>query len=182
MNTRVQLLSIGLLLGLALSPAWGQPHHQAAVETQAPEPSGQSRQAPSDIPVDDLDRGTPRRAVEGFLQAARAHNYRRAAEYLDLQRLPAEAAKSQGPQLARQLKIVLDQQLPIDVERLSDSPAGLLEDGLPPDVEEVGAIDTPGMPVHLRLQRVPRADGVRIWQLSAASVAAIPDLYQRYGY
>jgi len=45
MNTRVQLLSIGLLLGLALSPAWGQPHHQAAVEdtgarAEWPVPSG----------------------------------------------------------------------------------------------------------------------------------------------
>ena len=38
------------------------------------------------------------------------------------------------------------------------------------------------MPVHIRLQRVPREDGVRIWKLSAASVAAIPDLYARYGY
>jgi MscS family membrane protein len=120
--------------------------------------------------------------VEGFLRAARAHNYRRAAEYLDLQRLPAEEAKVLGPQLARHLKIVLDQQLPIDVDRLSDSPAGLLEDGLPPDLEQLGRIETPGMPINLRLQRVPREDGVSIWKLSAASVAAIPDLYRRYGY
>jgi MscS family membrane protein len=182
MKTLVRLLSVGLLLGLALSPAWGQPHHQAAVETQRPKPSGPPRQEASDIPVDDFDRGTPRRTVEGFLQAARAHNYRRAAEYLDLQRVPAEEAESLGPQLARYLKIVLDQQLPIDVERLSDSPAGYLEDGLPEDVEEVGRIEMPGMPIHIRLQRVPREDGVRIWKLSAASVAAIPDLYRRYGY
>jgi MscS family membrane protein len=120
--------------------------------------------------------------VEGFLQATRAHNYRRAAEYLDLQRVPAEEAKTLGPQLARHLKIVLDQQLPIDVDRLSDSPAGLLDDGLPPDLEQLGRIETPGMPVNMRLQRVPREDGVRIWKLSAASVAAIPDLYRRYGY
>ena len=63
---------------------------------------------------------------------------------------------------------------------MSDSPAGHLEDTLPGDVE-VGRIETPGMPVHLRLQRVPREDGVRIWKLSAASVAAIPALYTRYG-
>ena len=87
-----------------------------------------------------------------------------------------------GPQLARHLKIVMDQQLPIDIERLSDHPAGYLDDGLPSDMEQLGRIDTPGMPVNLRLQRVPREDGVRIWKLSAASVAAIPALYQRYGY
>ena len=76
----------------------------------------------------------------------------------------------------------MDQQVPIDVDRLSDSAAGFLDDGLPPDVEQVGRIETPEMPVYMRLQRVPREDGVMIWKLSAASVAAIPDLYARYGY
>jgi hypothetical protein len=103
------------------------------------------------------------------------------AVYLDLRRFPAEEAKTQGPQPARHLKIVLDQQLPIDVERLSDSASGYLEDGLLPDLEQLGRIETPGMPVNLRLQRVLRADGVLIWKLPAASVAAIPDLYARYG-
>src|SRR5882724_6126328 len=182
MKTLVLLLSVGLLLGLALSPTWAQPHRPDAVGAQGHEPSGQPPAVASDIPVDDLDRGTPRRAVEGFLQAARAHNYQRAAEYLDLRSVPAEDAKLLGPQLARHLKIVLDQQLPIDVDRLSDSPAGLLDDGLPPDLEQLGRIETPGMPVNLRLQRVPREDGVKIWKLSAVSVAAIPDLYGRYGY
>src|SRR5262249_54428814 len=114
MKTLVLFLSVGLTLGLALSPTWGQPHPQAAIGTQGHERRGQRRAVASDIPVDDLDGGTPRRTVEGFLQAARAHNYRRAAEYLDLRGLPAEEAKSLGPQLARHLKIVLDQQLPID--------------------------------------------------------------------
>jgi MscS family membrane protein len=104
-----------------------------------------------DIPVDDLDRGTPRRAVEGFLQAARAHNYRRAAEYLDLRRFPPSTAEVLGPTLARHLKIFLDQKLRIDVESVSDSPDGHLEDGLPPDIEQLGPIDTPDKPVHIRL-------------------------------
>jgi hypothetical protein len=102
MNTRVRLLSVGLLLGLALGPAWGQPHRQEAAGAPEHETTGQPRQGASDIPVDDFDRGTPRRAVEGFLQATRAHNYRRAAEYFDLRRIPAEEAKILGPQLARQ--------------------------------------------------------------------------------
>ncbi|MGH8069111.1 MAG: mechanosensitive ion channel family protein [Candidatus Entotheonellia bacterium] len=182
MKTLVLFLAVGLLLGCALSPAWGQPHHPEAVGAQGHQSSGQPREVASDVPVDDLDRGTPRRAVEGFLRAARAHNYQRAAKYLDLRRFPSGEAEIRGPQLARHLKIVLDQKLPIDVESVSDSPAGHLEDGLPPDVEQVGRIETPGTPVHIRLQRGPREDGVNIWKISAASVAAIPDLYERYGY
>ena len=71
MKTRMLLLSVVLLLGLASSPLWGPLSHQVIAEAQEPKPSGQSRPAALDIPVDDLDRGTPRRAVEGFLQAAR---------------------------------------------------------------------------------------------------------------
>ena len=182
MKTLVLWLSMGLLLRLALSPAWGQPHPQEAVGAQGHELRGQPPAEAPDIPVDDLDRGTPRRAIVGFHQAVRARDYQRAARYLDLRNFPAEEAKSLGPRLARHLKIVLDQQLLIDGDSMSDSPAGHLEDGLPLDVEHVGRIETPGLPVNIRLQRVPRPDGVLIWQLSAASVAAIPDLYARYGY
>src|SRR5918999_2892416 len=114
METRIRLLAVGLLLGLALRPAWGQPHPQEALGAPGHEPSGQPRAVAADVPVDDLDRGTPRRAVEGFLQAAGARDYRRAAGYLDLRRVPPGEAETRGPQLARHLKIVLDQKLPID--------------------------------------------------------------------
>ena len=164
------------------APPARQLHHQETVGAHEHEPSGQPQHVASDIPVDDLDRGTPRRAVEGFLQAAHAHDYHRAARYLNLRRYPAEEAKSLGPQLALHLKIVLDQQLPLDIESLSDSPAGHLEDGLPPDMEQLGRIEIHGKPVHIRLQRVPREDGVNIWKVSPASVAAIPDLFERYGH
>ena len=124
-----------------------------------------------------------RRAERSWDSARRsARDYQRAAKYFDLRNFPAEAAENLGPRLARHLKIVLDQQLPIDGDSMSDHPTGHHEDGLPPDVEQVGRLETPGMPVNMRLQRVPRPDGVLIWQLSAASVAVIPDLYARYGY
>jgi MscS family membrane protein len=182
MKTLALLLAAGLLLGLTLRPAEGQPMHQGAAGVQVHQPSSQPREVASDIPVDDLDRGTPRRAVEGFLRATHAHDYERAANYLDLRRLPASEANTQGTKLSRHLKIVLDQKLPMDIESLSDSPAGHLEDGLPPDIEQVGRIVTPDVPVHIRLQRVPRQDGVGIWKISSASVATIPDLYKRYGH
>jgi MscS family membrane protein len=182
MKTLILSVSLGLLLWDDLGPAWGQPQRQKTVEAPGHAPSAKPPAVAPDFPVDDFDRGTPRRAVAGFLQAARADDYRRAAEYLDLRDFPADEAKTLGPKLARHIKIVLDQKLPIEIETLSDSPAGHLQDALPPDVEEVGLIKTPGGPVHIRLQRVPREDRVEIWKISAASVAAIPDLYKRYGY
>jgi hypothetical protein len=67
------------------------------------------------------------------------------------------------PPLAHHLKIVLDPKLPIDVEGLSDSPAGHLEDGLPPDVEQAGRIETPGMPAK-HLDTVVRTSTIP-WEL-----------------
>src|SRR5262249_45912992 len=93
-----------------------------------------------DIPVDDLDRGTPRRAVHGFLQKTGAGDFRRAAGYLDLRQVPPADVDTLGPQLARRLKIVLDQKFPIDVETLSDTAQGLLNDGLPPDAHPISRI------------------------------------------
>ena len=176
------ILSVSLVLALDLDPAWGQPQRQDTVNAPAPAPSAKTPAVVRDVPVDDFDRGTPRRAVAGFLKAAHADDYRRAAGYLELGGLPDDVAKNLGPQLARHLKIVLDQKLPIDIDTLSDDPAGHLQDALPPDMEEVGAIETPGGAVHIRLQRVPREDGVEIWKISAVSLQAIPDLYKRYGY
>ena len=48
-----------------------------------------------------------------------------------------------APELARRLKIVLDQKLWIEPEKLSDEVEGHVEDGLSPDVDQVGAIALP---------------------------------------
>ena len=74
-------------------------------------------------PPDPFNRGTPRGSMYGYLTAARARDYERAAEYLDLRRLPLDQ-QERGPELARRLKVVLDQTMWVDVGNLSDSNAG----------------------------------------------------------
>jgi MscS family membrane protein len=173
-------VTLALLVGLAGATAWGQPLQPGAQGATESGESGRPEVAVPDIPVDDMDRGTPRRAVQGFLQATRTHDFQRAARYLDLRDVPAREARIRGPQLARQLKIVLDQTLQLDVDALTDTPDGHLHDGLPSDVEHVGRIDTPRGPVHIRLQQVLREDGIHIWKISAATVSMIPWLYGIY--
>jgi len=69
--------------------------------------------------------------VGGFLAAAHKRDYARAAEYLDLHSLPPGMTESQGPELARQLVIVLDRVLWIDPDLVSASPEGDQTDALP---------------------------------------------------
>jgi len=59
------------------------------------------------IPVDEFDRGTPRRSAEGFLTLADASDLETAAEYLDLRNLRGEASELTGAQLARRLYVIV---------------------------------------------------------------------------
>ena len=153
-------------------------------ETKEPEAKDKPAQKSAQIivPDDEFDRGTPRSSVEGFLKAADERNYERAAQYLDLRNLPRGLDPSDGPDLARELKIALDRTLWIDLDSLSDDPQGRREDGLPPYRDRVGRIETPEKTFDILVQRVPRGDGVSIWQFSSATVAQIPQLYAEFGY
>ena len=135
-----------------------------------------------EIPADEFDRGAPRNTLVGFLEAAGAGNYERAAEYLDPRYLPEEIKEISGPELARQLKIVLDRKLWIDFAVLSSHPKGHLDDGLPAYRDILGKIETPEKTVEVLLQRVPRKDSVFIWKFSNRTVAEIPHLYKHFGY
>jgi len=134
------------------------------------------------VPDDELNRGVPRSSVASFLTAANKRDYVRAAEYLDLHGLPVGIVESQGPELARQFKIVLDRVLWIDLDLLSTSPEGDQTDALPDVRDRVGRITGRETTYELLLQRVPREDGVPIWKFAGATVAEIPQLYEEFGY
>ncbi len=134
------------------------------------------------IPEDEFGRGTPRTTVEGYFQAAEEHDFKRAAQYLDLRNLPRRLSKTGGPKLARQLKTVLDRSLWIDLDLVSSHPRGHRNDGLPRYRDLLGQTATPEKTVDILLQRVPRGDGVYIWKFSSATVAEIPLLYKHYGH
>ena len=124
----------------------------------------------------------PRTSVEGFLESTQEHDYGRAAEYLDLRNLPRGISRSEGPALARKLKIVLDRSTWIDPNLISDHPRGHQDDGLPAYRDLLARLETQKGSYDILLQRVPRGDGVYIWKFSNATVAKIPELYGLYGY
>jgi MscS family membrane protein len=133
-------------------------------------------------PIDELDRGTPRGTLEGFLAATGDGDYKKAAKYLDLRNLRGRAAKEEGSDLARRFKIVLDRVLWVDPEAVSTDPAGHAQDGLPAYRDSLGRIETPEKTIDILLQHVPREDRVLIWKFSNRTVAQIPLLYEHHGY
>jgi MscS family membrane protein len=185
-----------LFVTVELAVGW-EPPAFALTETETPEPTlrdlikskAKEKQAAKraaaenadGVPVDPLGRGVPRSSVRGFLAAAKSRDYARASEYLDLRNLPEEATPAH--ELARQLKIVFDRVLWIDLELLSTNPEGDSEDNLPATRDRVGRIEVEdGKAYEILLQRVPRGDDVYIWKFSSSTVAEIPELYREFGY
>jgi MscS family membrane protein len=132
--------------------------------------------------TDKLGRDVPRSAVAGYINAAKASEFEKAAEFLDLRKLPRGYSESDGPDLARHLKVILDRALWVDLDILSADPKGHSNDNLPSYRDFVGQIDLNDRKVDILLQRVPRGDGVYIWKFSTATVRNIPKLYREYGY
>ena len=91
-------------------------------------------------PDDEFGRGVPRETMFGFFAAVRENDLKRAAEYLDLRYPPRGYQKSDGPELARQLKVILDRTLWVEMDLLSTDPKGHKDDGLPRSRDLVGQI------------------------------------------
>jgi MscS family membrane protein len=170
-----------LVAALVLWLAWAPPARAAEEPAPAQAPAAEAPRTPP-VPEDPLERGTPRGAMRGYLLASREGDLERAAEYLDLRAVPAAERAELGPELARQLKVVLDQKLWVDLDALSADPRGFLDDGLPAYRDLVGYVETERGDVPIYLQRVARGDGVSIWKVASATVERVPELYAVYGY
>jgi len=73
------------------------------------------KKAPPAGPLDEFERGNPRSSVKGFIKAAGAGDFERAAKYLDLRNLPGRMEEYQESELARQFKLALDRSLWVDL-------------------------------------------------------------------
>lgn len=177
---RLAAVFTGLALAcLSVAPATAQTP-AADAGSAAGTPAAAERR-PS-VPFDEFDRGSPRGSALGYLMACREGDYERAAAHLDLRRIDPSERAERGPELARQLKVVLDRTLWVPVDDLSESAEGFADDGLPADIDRVGVIESGSRNVEVDLERVASADGTPIWLFSAATVAAIPKLHQEFGY
>jgi MscS family membrane protein len=127
---------------------------------------------PTPVPVDPLGRTTPHGCVLGFLRAAEANDYDRAADYLDGSRPPKQAAE-----LAQQLKYLLNQGLSTSIDDLSRSPNGNVEDQLRLSRESVGTVVTPGGDLKVMLDQVERPGQPTIWLISQETLHRVPAAY-----
>lgn len=121
----------------------------------------------------DVSRESPRASLERFFMLTNDGHYDSAVIYLDL----PDSMTEQGPEMARQLKAVLDRHLWIDLDSISSFALGDTADGLPAGVDELGSIvNSKGVRGPVRLVRWTRDDDAR-WRFSRGTVTRIPDWY-----
>lgn len=156
----------------------GAPAAEPAATTTAP-PTSTTTVPPR--PALESGPDTPRGAVARFFAAVRAGRYAQAAEYLNLAEIPRSQRAGRGPALAGELEVVLERALPVDPDELSDQPDGETGDGLPPLRDSLGTVESPDGPVEIVIERVSQPGGA-VWKFSTATVAAIPALYDEYGW
>lgn len=127
-------------------------------------------------------QNTPLSSVLGLKSAMNKQDYAKAGKFLDMRYLPEELDEFTPEQLIQGLGYVWGQQNIIDIHTLSDDPEGNLEDGLPSYRDQIGLIQISTGEVPIYLQRVPDGKGGKVWKLSNATVAKIPEMWDELGY
>ena len=125
---------------------------------------------------------TPQQALIALYSAFRVGDPEAAALYLDMRYVPEILEDVPPVNIARGLLFVFSQQNVLDLSRISGEPEGSLDDGLPEDLEQFGAVTLSEEVIPVYLQRIEEADGSLVWRVSNATVVRIPDMWDELGY
>ena len=117
-----------VLDGSTEKPAQATADDKAAADTATQE---KATPPPELRKTDKFGRDTPRSSFEHYRQAVEENDYGTAVHYLDLWNLPKRMDVEKGPLYARQLEVILDRKLWVNVHDLSTDPEGFDDDGLP---------------------------------------------------
>jgi len=125
---------------------------------------------------------TPLSALLGLSDAYRRGDFEAAAEYMDMRYLSDELDGWTNEDLIQALSVIWRQQNILDIASVSDEPEGHLDDSLPSYRELLGTIKLEKENVPIYLQRVPDGNGGKVWKVSNATVARIPEMWEGVGY
>ncbi|MBI6628530.1 mechanosensitive ion channel [Pontibaca sp. S1109L] len=136
-----------------------------------------------------INRRTPRETVRNFVRLTGAGDYDSAADFLNLSDLPRAEQAKRGPDLARQLGLVIERQLWLDWKNLSARPDAMLETsaanhpmaGQPRRDIGLKMVDLDGQVYEIRLGRYKSGDADPVWLFTPQTVENVPILYAAFG-
>jgi MscS family membrane protein len=122
---------------------------------------------------DPLGRTTPVGTIAGFIRAVDRADFVSAARYMQV----SASQRANVDTLARDLKGLMDRYLSQALTNISDSPNGVMDDGLPLDRENVGPLTIGERKIYISLVRVTDPQAGPIWLISSETLAQIPALH-----
>ncbi len=123
-----------------------------------------------------VDLSTPRRAMTTFVDAAQHGEWDTAALVVDARLLPGRPDPVKSA-LARELYMVLNHTVFLELDDLSDDPKGNLADG--EYTEHVAAVRLGGRDVPILLART-KAEPAR-WAFTTSTLSRVPELFEVHG-
>jgi MscS family membrane protein len=168
--SRWGLLIAVIMLSSGVAPA--QSLLQKATSQAAPPSAAAPIPPVPEEPKDPLGRDTPYGTVVGFLKAAEQGDWKAASDFLDSKQQP-----DQKLELARQLKLVMDKGLTLDISTLSKDPEGSPKENLRRTRNEVGTAKIGDQSLLIFVDRIqPTAKRPPYWLFSAETLSQVPNL------
>jgi MscS family membrane protein len=166
-----RLLIFTVLAAFWATSASPKPQIPGLTSTSSPTVSQQPA-----APADPLGRETPRGCLLGFIKAAQDEKYSLAVQYFQPITSRKHTAEEDDEELAEQLLAILNQKFNGPLDFVSRDPQGRLDDGLPPDQEQISSVlGTDTFPILL--VRMEDEDGRKLWYFSRATLATVPKAY-----
>lgn len=158
-------MAILIVLAALVSPGPSQ--------AQALQGGAKAQVEPEEV-VDSYGRTTPEGTVSGFVAALGQKDYERASLYLDLRRYSSAQRRRLGPELSKQLEVLLThggQFFPRAAQ--SNAASGRLNDGLDPDLERVGLLRWDDRQTDILVERIDQPSGAT-WLIARETLDAVP--------
>ena len=144
-SPRCAVFALAVLLVLTTPVLAQRPRAPAAPAAPAATPPE------AETPPEEIANDSPAASVRAFLAAANRGRWDEAGRYLSINASNA----SRRRELAERLKGVLDSRRLIDVDALSGASGGKLDDGLPPQVEQVAVLAIDGKDQDRQCEPLP---------------------------
>jgi MscS family membrane protein len=144
--------------------------------------SSNSAAQQSATPPDPLKRETPRGCILGFIKAAGEERYETAVQYFQPATGRHRPSLEDEEELASQLFAILNLKFSGPLDFVSSSPLGRLDDGLPPDLEQIGGIRGFSEDFPITLIRIEDEQGQKLWYISRKTLETVPETYENLEY
>src|SRR6516162_5392601 len=136
-----------------------------------------SAPAQASPPPDPLKRETPKGSLLGFIKAAGEERYNVAIRYFQPSTARHRPSTADEENLASQLFTILSLKFSGSLDFASNDPLGHLDDGLPPDQEQIGVARGQSEDLPILLVRADDEQGRKLWYISRKTLDGVPGVF-----